>query len=116
MLVEDIAEEVGEGRFAHIFCWSSGSVGRRLVALWVALAHGGFWGGYYGTAWASPPVTTTRTDTHFSVETLIYDLRQNKLVWAARSKTTNPEDVEQFVNELATAVAAEIKADKLIAK
>jgi len=83
---------------------------------WGAPYYGGFWGGYYGTVWASPPVTTTRTDVHFSVETLIYDLRQNKLVWAARSKTTNPEDVEQFVHELATAVAAEIKHDNLIAK
>jgi hypothetical protein len=86
---------------------------------WGAPYYGGFWGGgYYGRGWgtvyASPPVTTTRTDVHVSVETLIYDLRSNKLVWAGRSKTTNPEDVEQFVGELARAVGAELRSEGLV--
>lgn len=81
--------------------------------------YGGFWGGgYYGQGWstvyASPPMTTTRTDVHVSIETLIYDLRANKLVWAGRSKTTNPEDVEALVGELATAVAAELRREGLV--
>jgi hypothetical protein len=81
--------------------------------------YGGFWGGgYYGQGWstvyASPPVTTTRTDVHVAIETLIYDLRANKLVWAGRSKTTNPEDVEALVGELATAVAAELRREGLV--
>jgi hypothetical protein len=81
--------------------------------------YGGFWGGgYYGRGWgtvyASPPMTTTRTDVHVSVETLIYDLRTNKLVWAGRSKTTNPEDVEAFVGELSTAVADELRREGLV--
>ena len=39
-------------------------------------------GNGWSTVYASPPVTTTRTDVHVAVETLIYDLRANKLVWA----------------------------------
>jgi len=81
--------------------------------------YGGFWGGgYYARGWSTvystPPVTTTRTDVHVSIETLIYDLRANKLVWAARSKTTNPEDVEALVGELAQAVAAELRSEGVV--
>ena len=45
---------------------------------------------------------------------LVNDLRANKLVWAARSKTTNPEDVEALVGELAQAVAAELRSEGLV--
>jgi hypothetical protein len=76
--------------------------------------YGGFWGGgYYYNSWYAPPVT--RTDTYVAIETLIYDLRQNKLVWAGRSKTMNPKDVEAFVGELAVAVAGELRKAGLIA-
>ena len=74
--------------------------------------YGGFWGsGYYGSGWGSlygtPGTTTTRTDVYVTVETMVYDLRRNKLVWAGRSKTTNPKDVEDFVLELSKAVGPE---------
>jgi len=58
-----------------------------------------------------------RTDTYVFVETLIYDLRSNKLVWAGQSKTMNPSDVEGFVAELAKAVRGELqKAGLAVAK
>ena len=77
--------------------------------------YGSFWGGgYYYDSWMySQPVT--RTDTYVTIETLIYDLRQNKLVWAGRSKTMNPETVEAFLGELAVAVAGELRKAGLIA-
>src|SRR5690606_16013092 len=48
-------------------------------------AYGRYWGGYYGGGWTG---TELRTDTIVSVETLVYSLAQNKLVWAGQSKTT----------------------------
>lgn len=78
--------------------------------------YGGFYGGYYGYgwggAWGAPEV---RTDTYVFIETLVYDLRQNKLVWAGQTKTMNPQDVERFVTELATAVSKELRAQGLVA-
>jgi hypothetical protein len=79
--------------------------------------YGGFWGGGYynygwGGAWGGYEV---RTDTYVFIETLIYDLRQNKLVWAGQTKTMNPQDVEGFVGELAKAVSKELKASGLVA-
>lgn len=80
--------------------------------------YGGFWGGgYYGHGWGGVyDPGTIRTDTYVSIETVIYDLRQNKLVWAGQTKTMNPSDVESFVGELADAVSRELRASGLVAK
>lgn len=79
--------------------------------------YGGFWGGgYYGYGWGGAwGGYEVRTDTYVLVETLIYDLRQNKLVWAGQSKTMNPSQVDKFVDELAASVAGELRKSGLIA-
>jgi hypothetical protein len=81
--------------------------------------YGGMWGGgYYGYGWGGGIYDpgTIRTDTYVSIETVIYDLRQNKLVWAGQTKTMNPSDVEGFVTELATAVSKELRESGMVAK
>jgi hypothetical protein len=86
-------------------------------ATWVGRPdYRGFWGGgFYGYgwrgAWRGPQV---RTDTYVHIETLLYDLRRNELVWAGQSKTMNPRDVESFVADLARAVGEELAAAGLI--
>ncbi len=83
-------------------------------------AYRGFWGGYYNYGWGAPwvrPVTVgtdVRTKTVVYVETLVYSLVQNKLVWSGQSKTTNPPGVDKFVKKLATAAAAELDKQGLI--
>lgn len=74
--------------------------------------YGTFWGGYYPGAWSAPQVYTS---TIVIVETLVYSLRQNKLVWAGESRTTDPSDVDAFVQELAAEAAAEMKKQGVIA-
>jgi len=73
--------------------------------------YGPYWGGYYGYGWggawgAGPEI---RTDTIVTVETLVYSLKQNKLLWAGQSKTTNPSNVDSFVKELAAGAVREMK-------
>ena len=78
--------------------------------------YGPYWGGYYGYgwggAWAMGP--EIRTDLIVTVETLVYSLQQNKLIWAGQSKTTNPSRVDAFVRELAVGVAKEMKKAGLL--
>lgn len=73
--------------------------------------YGGYWGGYDGYGWggAWAPAADIRTDTIVTVETLVYSMKQNKLVWAGESETTNPSKVDPFVRELAKAAANEMK-------
>ena len=76
--------------------------------------YGGFWGGYWGYGWGYPYMgSTVQTDTVIIVETLVYSLEHNKLLWSGRSKTTNPSNVAKFVKELATNVAWEIDKAKV---
>jgi hypothetical protein len=79
--------------------------------------YNGMWGGgYWGYGWGGAYIPgDIRTDTYVHIETLIYDLEQNKLVWAGQSKTMNPANVEKGVHELATAVSKELQKSGLVA-
>lgn len=91
--------------------WSPAGVGYWGSPVYTSFYGGGFyaygWGGVYMPGYV-------RTDTIVSVETLVYNLEADKLVWAARSETRNPEKVGPFVRELAAKVAARMKKDGLI--
>ncbi len=82
-------------------------------------AYMNYWGGYYGYGWGASygmPVTDTRVreTTVVYIETLVYSLKQNKLVWGGKSKTTNPDDLTTLIQELFDAMANELKKEKLI--
>jgi hypothetical protein len=86
------------------------------IGYWNAPYYGSFWGsGYYGHGWGAVyEPGYLRTDTIVSVETLVYDMATDKLVWAGRSQTTNPSKVDAFIEELVTGVAGEMKKQGLI--
>lgn len=74
-----------------------------------------FWGGYYGYGWGGvyqPGYLTT--DTIYTVETLVFSLDGDKLIWAGTSQTTNPSKVDAFVRELAGKVADQMKKEGVL--
>lgn len=84
---------------------------------WGATYYSSFWagGGYYGYAWGGVyDPTYIRTDTVVSVETLVYSMDQDKLVWGGLSETTNPSKVGDFIRDLTKKVASELKKEGLI--
>lgn len=90
-------------------------------ATYTGPVYGQFWGGYYGFGWGAPYATGVvmggdiRTDTIVSVETLVYSLRQNKLVWAGQSRATNPTNVDRLVRDMAERTARELERRGLLA-
>jgi hypothetical protein len=82
--------------------------------------YGGYWGGYYahgwGNAWVDEAGVNTYVNTVVTVETLVYSLTQNKLLWGGQSKTTNPDNVEQLVGEVAEEAAKELEREGIIAQ
>jgi hypothetical protein len=85
-------------------------------AMYTGPAYGSYWGsGYYGSGWntAYDP-SYIRTDTIVTVETLVFDLRQDKLVWGGQSETINPENVDAFVQDLVDEAAAELRKEGLV--
>lgn len=63
-----------------------------------------YWNGYFDYAPANPPSSKP-----VSVDTLIYSLRQNQLVWAGKSKTTDAKTVDSLITEVTAATADELK-------
>ena len=76
--------------------------------------YGGFYDFYgYGWGMASTP-GYMRTNTIVSVETNVYDLNDDDLVWAGVTQTTNPSQIAGMVNEIADAVEKNLRDRGLI--
>jgi hypothetical protein len=66
-------------------------------------------GPYWGYGWGAVyDPGYLRTDTIVSVETLVYGLKADQLVWASTSRTTNPRNIDTLVKEVADATAKEM--------
>ena len=77
----------------------------------------GYWDGYYAYGWtAAYAPGYLSTETTVAIETLVYDLEQNVLLWAGTSETTNPGDREAFIAELVTAASREMRRVGVIAR
>lgn len=76
----------------------------------------GGWGPYYGYGWgAAYTPGYVVTDTIVRIETLVFDLKQNKLVWAGQSETTNPDRLDQFMRDLVKAIGDDMRRKGVIA-
>jgi hypothetical protein len=68
----------------------------------------GFWGGGRGWGGAHDGYTT------LVLETLVYNLPQDKLVWASQSQTMNLSRVGSFIHELSNKVGTEMQKQGLL--
>ncbi len=75
--------------------------------------YGGGFGGWGGYGWGGGG-TDIRTDTIVGVQTLLYDLSKNDLVWAGQSETMNPSKAESFMRDLLKAVGDELQKAGLV--
>jgi hypothetical protein len=72
-----------------------------------------FWGNYswaWNNAWHSGPPPNSSV----WVETLMYSLQPDELLWAGRSRTVNPGDAEGLFAEVANAAANEMEKAGLL--
>ncbi len=83
-------------------------------SVWSTTSYSTLWG-YYGYGWTgfySPG--GTRSDTTLVVETLVYSLPLDKLLWAGVSTTTNPKEAQAFVSQLVGQAIKEMKKQQLV--
>ncbi|HEX5854074.1 MAG TPA: hypothetical protein VFZ57_00525 [Thermoanaerobaculia bacterium] len=74
-----------------------------------------FWGGYWRWGWDTVyEPAYLQVDKVVKVETLVYSLVQDQLVWAGVSRTVDPEHIEDFISELAQAVTNQMQKDGLL--
>jgi hypothetical protein len=85
--------------------------------IWARPYYRSFWGGYWGWGWGrvyEPGYLVA--DRVVSVETLVYSLKQDKLVWAGVSRTVDPSRIDSFIAELAEKVTERMARDGLLPK
>ncbi|CAG0961459.1 hypothetical protein MYXO_00783 [Myxococcaceae bacterium] len=76
--------------------------------------YGNLWG-YYGYGWPGAHAPdTVRTDRYVEVETLLYSVADQKLVWGARSETMNPASVNDLVDAVARAARDDLRRQGLL--
>jgi len=75
---------------------------------WVTSHYSTLWG-YYGYGWSSVYVpASARSQRVVVVETTIYSVPRNALLWAATSETKNPKELGRFIQDLASACVKEL--------
>jgi hypothetical protein len=83
-------------------------------AVWTTTSYSTLWG-YYGYGWTSVySPGGSRDETTIVVETLIFSLPQDKLLWAGVSTTTDPKAAPVFIGQLVNAAVKEMKKQRLI--
>ena len=76
--------------------------------------YGSLWS-YYPYAWgATFNISPERTDVTVVVETLVFDVEGNRLLWAGTSETTNPAGAQALVKSIVNGAADRMKKDGII--
>ena len=72
---------------------------------------------YWGYGWSAVYIPEyTWTDRVIMLETLIYSIDKDALIWAGRSESTNPKDIHKFVKELVKEAGKELRKAGLVPK
>ena len=74
-------------------------------------AHRGFYG-FYSSRYSSTGYSSTSTTVR--LETNLYDVKTEKLIWSGKSKTLSKDSKEQIINDVIKAVINNLQKNKLI--
>ncbi|UKJ06334.1 hypothetical protein [Solitalea lacus] len=74
--------------------------------------YGSFWGYYGGVGVYDPGYYTT--DKTYYLETNLYDVNSEKLVWSAQSETLNPSNIDKNATEFADLIVAKMVSEGVI--
>ncbi|HEV8272973.1 MAG TPA: hypothetical protein VGQ04_16790 [Chitinophagaceae bacterium] len=108
-----LKQKVTEGNFTHVLLMRLADIEKETS--YVPGTTTGYYGGYgryygYGYGMYSTPGYYT-TDKNYFVETTVYSVSPDKLLWTATTKTVNPGKIEKTVNEIADIVSEKMKKD-----
>jgi hypothetical protein len=89
-------------------------VDARKRVTYVPPAYGPTFWGYYGAAWPIAHRGRYHEDHVVVVETAIFSLARDRLLWIGATETLNPESLPELVEEVAEAVRGELVRRDLI--
>jgi len=81
----------------------------------VPTGYGSMWG-YWGYGWGTMyQPGYVEQNTVVEIETNLYSIAEDKLIWAGRSQTYDPQSAAQVIQEVVDATLAKMKHDKVLA-
>jgi len=110
---EVLNQKIAEGKYTHVLLMRLADVEKETS--YVPGTTTGYYGGYgryygYGAGMYSTPGYYT-TDKNYFVETTVYSVSPDKLLWTATTKTVNPSKIEKMVTDIADVVSDKMKKD-----
>lgn len=87
-------------------------------SVWSSPYYNTLWG-YYGYGWGSLYVHDpgqSRVEQVAVVETLVFSVPMNKLLWAGVTESTNPKDANRVIKDIVEATVKEMRKQGLIGK
>ena len=108
-----LSEQIKSGGFTHVLLMRLADVEKETS--YVPGTNTGFYGGYgryygYGANFYSTPGYYT-TDKNYFIETKVYSVDPDKLLWTVTTKTVNPQKIDKTVNDIADVVVAKMKQE-----
>jgi len=83
-------------------------------ATWTTTSYSTLWG-YYGYGWTSYyDPGGYRDDSTLVVETLVYSVPRDMLLWAGVSTTTNPKEAQAYITSLVKEAIKEMRKKQLV--
>jgi len=106
-------EKLKQDKYTHVLLMRLADVEKETS--YVPGTTTGFYGGYgrfygYGAGMYSSPGYYT-TDKNYFVESTVYSVDPDKLIWTGTTKTVNPTKLDKTVTEIADVVSAKMRKD-----
>ncbi len=110
---ETMNVKVTQGKFTHVLVMRLADVQKETT--YTPGTTTGFYGGYrryygYGAGFYTTPGYYS-TDKNYFVETMVYSVTPDKLLWSATTKTVNPSKLEKAVNDIGQVIIEKMKKD-----
>ena len=110
---EYLTQKLKEGNYTNVLMMRLADIEKETS--YVQGSTTGYYGGYgryygYGAGMYSSPGYYT-TDKNYFIETTLYSVNPDKLLWTGTTKTVNPSNVDKTVNDIADVVAEKMMKD-----
>jgi hypothetical protein len=110
---DHLEEQLTKGGFTHMLLVRLADIEKETS--YVPGSTSGYYGGYgrfygYGAGMYSSP-GYYQEDKNYYVETAVYSIVPNKLLWTGTTKTVNPSKMEKTINEIADIVGDKMRKD-----
>ena len=115
---EALTRQVTQDKFTHILLMRLADVEKEVSYVpGTTTSYYGSYGRYYGYGanWYSSP-GYYQEDKNYFIETTIYSVNPNKLLWTGTTKTVNPSKLPKAVNDIADVVTKKMAQDGFLKK